>query len=131
MAIGPVMRESLKCELIAEIKRQLARDDAPLTPNVQDAVRLALICQKPYYNMLFRSHVDGGLPRGDQLAPTFQDETLREKVLKDFQSDRLWSTTARPWSCSCFVISPTSSSVIFPIRSLFAFCQKQFAPMQV
>jgi hypothetical protein len=92
-ATGMSSRELFKHELIDEIKRQLAQDNAPLTPIVQDSARLALICQKHYYNMLFRSHIDGGLPKGDRLAPTFQAEALREQVLKDFQSDRMWSIT--------------------------------------
>ena len=86
-------READKRKRIELIKQQLAQDNPPLTPIVQEAVRLALICDEFYYYMLFQAHVYGALPKGDQLAPPFQDEALREKVLKDFQSDRIWSFT--------------------------------------
>jgi predicted nucleotide-binding protein len=93
MANNMTIRESHKRELIELINQQLAQDNPQLTPIVQDAARLALICREPYYYMLFQAHVNGALPTGDQLAPPFQDETLREKVLKDFQSDGIWSFT--------------------------------------
>jgi predicted nucleotide-binding protein len=93
MANHMTIRESDKRRLIELINQQLAQDNPQLTPIVQDAARLALICREPYYYMLFQAHINGGLPTGDQLAPSFQDETLREKVLKDFQSDRIWSFT--------------------------------------
>ncbi len=52
MAISSAMRESLKRELIAEIKRQLTLENTPLSPIVHDAVRLANICKKYDYCML-------------------------------------------------------------------------------
>jgi hypothetical protein len=45
-------RESLKRELIDEINRRLARDNAQMTPIVQDAARLSLIGQDHYYYMI-------------------------------------------------------------------------------
>lgn len=86
-------KEQEKRKRIELINQQLAQDNPPLTPIVQEAARLALICDEFYYYMLFQAHVSGALPKGEHLAPPFQDETLREKVLKDFQSDRIWSFT--------------------------------------
>src|SRR3712207_1925304 len=93
MANNMAIRESHKRKLIERINQQLAQDNPQLTPIVRDAARLALVCREHYYYMLFQAHVSSALPTGDQLAPPFQDETLRDKVLKDFQSDRIWSFT--------------------------------------
>jgi archaellum component FlaC len=93
MADSLTMREAQKREPIEEIKLKLAQDNSPLAPIVQDAMRLALLCKEHYYYMLFHSHLDGGLPKGDYLVSTFQEESLREKVLKAFESDRTWSLT--------------------------------------
>lgn len=93
MANSMAMKELEKRKRIELIKQQLDQENAPLTPIVQDACRLALICKEFYYYMLFQAHVSGGLPREELLAPPFQDEALRERVLNDFKSDRIWSFT--------------------------------------
>jgi hypothetical protein len=70
MANSVDRREADKRKRIELIKQQLAQDNSPLTPIVQEAVRLALICDEFYYYMLFQAHVYGALPKGDQLAVT-------------------------------------------------------------
>jgi predicted nucleotide-binding protein len=89
MANSMAMREAQKHELIELIKRQLAYDDSPLAPIVQDASRLAMICQKYGYWMLFNAHLNGQLPKPNPDIPSIFYDAFREKITQDFQADRL------------------------------------------